>query len=64
MTRKQTVAALINEMVVFGETYFGTYEVQGEKLFRLYKEVSKEAAKQYPDKVVIWDSETGIAWMA
>lgn len=64
MTQKELLNALIDEMVERGETFLGTYEVQGEKVLRLYKKVSKEVEKRYEGMIVCWDAETGMAWMA
>jgi len=64
MTKKALIEALISEMVELGETFIGTYEVQGENVCKLYRQINKEVGKRYPNMVVCWDAETGMAWMA
>ena len=64
MTQKARIEANINDMVIFGETFIGTIETQGDAVVRYYKALSKQVAKQYNGQyIVAWDGETGMAWM-
>ena len=63
MTRKERIEASINDMIQFGETFIGTIEVQGMTVVNYYKALNKKVEKEY-NKVVCWDAETGMAWMA
>lgn len=64
MTRKELINALIEEMEKFGEAFIGTYDVQGEKVIKLYRAILKEVQTRNYNDIVCWDKENGMIWIA
>ena len=64
MTKRELINALIEEMYVYGETFIGTYEVQGMKVVKLKEKLNKEVGERNPGDIVCWDMKTGMAWIA
>lgn len=64
MTKKDLINTLIEEMETFGEAFIGTYEVQGEKVIKLYRAILKEVRARNYNDIVCWNKESGMIWLA
>ena len=64
MTKKARIAALVEELETFGKAFIGTYEVQGEKVTKLYWALLKEVRTRNQDDIVCWDKDSGMVWLA
>jgi len=53
---------IIKNIENFGECFIGTFENQGNVVFKRYNKVRREYEKLHPERTLAYNSETGICW--